>query len=402
QDIHKIVDVFTRQTVVPGYSRMVPLADIEKNDFNLNLPRYIDNQQTEDLQDIEGHLRGGIPARDIDALENYWSVCPGLKKALFKRNRPGYYDLRVDKSEIKSTIYEHPEFAEFIAGMNAHFQAWRKKAAKKLKELAVGCYPKEVIAELSESLLAHYQDQPLIDPYDIYQHLLDYWAETMQDDCYLIASDGWKAEPERIVEQDKKGKTKDKGWRCDLVPKPLVVAKYFSKEQAALDALAAELENVASQLAEIEEEHGGDEGLLAELEKVNKANVAARLKEIKSDPEAKAEADVLNQWLKLNGREADVKKLQKDVEAALDTKANGQYAKLTEAEVKSLVVDSKWLATLDASIHGEMDRISQQLTSRVKELAERYDSPLSEISELVSELEAKVSAHLGRMGFTWM
>lgn len=399
QDIHKIVDVFTRQTVVPGYSRMVSLADIEKHDFNLNLPRYIDNQQAADLQDIEGHLRGGIPARDIDSLENYWSVCPGLKKALFKRNRPGYYDLRVEKSEIKTTIYEHPEFAEFIAGMKAHFESWRKKAAKKLKELTVGCHPKEVIAELSESLLAHYRDQPLIDPYDVYQHLLDYWAETMQDDCYLIADEGWNVGPERILEQNKKGKTKDKGWRCDLVPKPLIVAKYFSKEQETLDALAAELESVTSQLAEIEEEHGGDEGVLAELEKVNKANIAARLGEIKSDPEALAEVDILNQWLKLNAREPDVKKLQKEVDAAIDAKAYNQYAKLNEADVKSLIVDDKWLATLDASIHGEMERISQQLSSRVKELADRYETPLSQLAAHVHELDKRVNVHLERMGY---
>ena len=84
-----------------------------------------------------------------------------------------------------------------------------------------------------EDLLAHYTGKPLIDPYDIYQHLMDYWAESMQDDCYLIAADGWKAETYRIVEKDKKGKEKDKGWACDLVPKELIVARYFAGELEA-------------------------------------------------------------------------------------------------------------------------------------------------------------------------
>ncbi len=400
-DIHKIVDAFSKRLDVPKYARMVPLEEIEKNEFNLNLPRYIDSQTPEDLQDIAGHLQGGIPAVDIDALERYWTVCPKLRHTLFKKRRPGYLDLAVEKAAIKPAIYEHPEFATFIAGMNSHFDAWRKKSAAALKALKAGCHPKEVIGGLSEGLLAHYAGKPLIDPYDIYQHLMDYWAGTMQDDVYLIAADGWKAETSRIIEKDKKGKEKDKGWTCDLIPKPLIVARYFAKEQAALDQLAADLESVTARLAEMEEEHGGEEGAFAELDKVNKANVAARLKEIKGDKDAKDEAAVLNDWLKLNDQESDLKKRLKDADAALDATAYAKYPKLTETEIKSLVVDDKWLAALDAAIHGEMDRVSQQLTQRVKELAERYETPLPHMAGLVTQLEAKVNRHLEKMGFVW-
>ncbi|MEE8455909.1 MAG: N-6 DNA methylase, partial [Limibaculum sp.] len=189
-DIHKIVDVFNKRLDVQQYARMVPFAEIEQNEFNLNLPRYIDSQTPEDMQDIEGHLRGGIPAADVDALASYWAVCPQLRQTLFKPNRPGYLDLAVDKAAIKSTIYEHPEFVAFTAGMNAHFADWRQKSAATLRQMDAGCHPKEVIAALSENLLAHYAGKPLIDQYDVYQHLMDYWAETMQDDCYLIAAEG--------------------------------------------------------------------------------------------------------------------------------------------------------------------------------------------------------------------
>ncbi len=401
QDIHKIVDVFNKQLEVSKYARTVPYDEIEKNDFNLNLPRYIDSQEAEDLQDIEGHLRGGIPQADVEALSKYWEVCPQLQQSLFKRNRKGYLELRVDKADIKKAIYDHPEFTAFIDGMNDHFKEWRKKAAKTLKQLSTNLHPGDVIMPLSDGLLKHYQAKPLIDPYTVYQHLMSYWSEMMKDDCYIISEDGWKAETSRIIETDKKGKEKDKGWACELVPKSLIVARYFAKEQAAIEALDVEQESVASQLTEIEEEHGGEEGLLAELEKVNKANVAARLKEIKVDKEAKDEAAILEQWLKLNTKESDLKKQIKDAEASLDTKAYAQYGKLTEDEVKTLVVDDKWLATLDVAIHGEMDRISQQLTSRLRELAERYDRPLPQMAERVNELESIVYAHLERMGFAW-
>jgi type I restriction enzyme M protein len=415
QDIHRIVDVFNRQLEVPRYSRMVAVAEIEKNDYNLNLPRYIDSQTPEDLQDIEGHLKGGIPVADVDALERYWKVCPQLRETLFKPNRRGYLDLAVEKTAIKTTIYDHAEFTAFITGMNAHFAAWRTTSATTLKALKEDCHPKQVIVSLSEDLLAHYANKPLIDPYDVYQHLMDYWAETMQDDCYLIAADGWKAETSRIIEtkKSKDGKTTkqiDKGWTCDLVPKALLVARYFAAEQADIDKLNADLESVIAKLAELEEEQLGDEDAFSEARtdaeegkegKVTRATVTARLKEIKGDKEAKDEALVLTAWLALNEDETDLKKQIKEAEAALDAKAYAKYPKLTEAEVKALVVDDKWLAALDAAIHGEMDRVSQQLTQRVKELAERYETPIPQMASRVAKLEAKVNQHLERMGFKW-
>ena len=401
QDIHKIVDAFTKQLDIPGYSRMVPFEEIEKNEFNLNLPRYIESQQAEDIQDIEGHLRGGIPARDVEALQNYWAVCPDLKPTLFKEIRPGYFALTVEKEAIKPSIFEHPEFVAFTTSMNAHFGEWRRRSAAMLKALQPGFPPKELISALSKDLLTHYADKPLIDKYDVYQRLMDYWADTMQDDCYQISADGWKAETYRVIEKNKKGKEKDKGWTCDLVPKALIVARYFAKEQAAIDQLAAELDSVTARMTELEEEHGGEDGDFAEFDKVNKGNVTARLKEIKGDKEARDEATVLKDWLDIAKDEADLKKRLKVTEAELDAKAYARYPKLTEDEVKALVVDDKWLIALDTAIHGEMDRISQTLTQRIKELAERYETPLPQMVGLVSELEAKVNHHLERMGFSW-
>jgi type I restriction enzyme M protein len=241
---------------------MVGVDEIEKNDFNLNIPRYIDSRQPEDIQDIEGHLRGGIPVADIDALRRYWDVCPQLRQKLFKYNRPGYLNLAVEKAAIKPAIYQHPEFVAFIKSMNSLFAKWGKRTAATLKALKPGFHPKELIAKLSEDLLAHYAGKPLIEQYDVYQHLMDYWAETMQDDCYLIADDGWKATTHRVIEvkKNKKGekvKEVDKGWACDLVPKSFIVARYFPAEQKAIANLEAESEGLTVQMTELEEENGG-------------------------------------------------------------------------------------------------------------------------------------------------
>jgi type I restriction enzyme M protein len=401
RDIHKIVDVFTRHLEVPGYSRFVPNEEIAGHDYNLNLPRYIDSSELEDLQDIEAHLRGGIPERDIDALEPYWQVCPQLREALFQPLRPGYLELAVAPAELKTTITAHPQFAGFLAGMAQHFAAWKQGAAEQLLALEPSCHPKAVIRELSEGLLAHYQDQPLIDAYAVYQLLLDQWAESMQDDVYAISADGWKAEPTRVIETDKKGKSKDKGWICDLLPKQLLVRQLFADELELIEGLTSQLEEASSRLAELEEEHGGDEGAFAELEKLNKGNINARIKEIKKDPEAAEELAVLREWLELSEEEAATKKALKAAEADLDDQAYGRYDSLTDAEVRELVVNGKWLATLEQTVAAEVERVSQQLTSRLKELGERYGEALPTISERVEELEARVAGHLERMGFAW-
>lgn len=404
RDLHQVVDVFTNAEEHPGYSRLVPheeIADL-KNNFNLNLPRYIDTREAEDLQDIAAHLQGGIPERDLKALADYWQVCPDLRESLFAAQRPGYCDLKVEKTELKTAIHSHPQFANFIAGMGQHFTQWRDSAATSLKALQVDCLPKPIIHQHSESLLAHYEGQPLLDEYAVYQHLMDYWAATMQDDCYLIAADGWVAHTARIIETAKNGKTKDKGWACDLVPKPLIVARYFAAEQADIDTQQTELETIAAQLTELEEEHSGEEGAFAELEKVNKGEVTKRLKFLKAnpDPETTAEVKALKQWTKLDTQQAALRKAIKAAESALDLLAYEKYPQLSKAEVKPLVVDDKWLTTLETAIHGEMDRISQALTQRVKELADRYETPLAEMTNRVAELEEKVNAHLSKMGFT--
>ncbi len=171
----------------------------------------------------------------------------------------------------------------------------------------------------------------------------------------------------------------------------------YLSQQAAIRQRESKLEAISAQLTEMEEEHGGDEGAFSELDKVNKASVTARGKEIK---DAKEEAVALNAWLKLCTQEADLKKAVKEAEAALDTLAYAKYPKLSVAEIKTLVVEDKWLTTISAAIHGEMDCISQALTQRVKELAERYETPLPQATIKVAELEQKVNKYLERMGFS--
>jgi type I restriction enzyme M protein len=251
---------------------------------------------------------------------------------------------------------------------------------------------------------------------------MNYWNETMQDDCYLIAVDGWKAEPYRITIKNQDGKETDKGWNCDLVPKSLVIDRYFHVEAQGIATLENEKEAIATQIAELEEEHSAEEGYFADFDKVNKASVQKRLNELKSQKEKKdkrgnlfntaaeptvdygsmkAEKKVLEQYLKFSEDLATLTRKIKEAIADLDLKTLRHYKTLTVNDIKQLVVDDKWMTSIERSVKTEMERISQRLTQRIKELAERYETPMPQQTNEVAEMEAKVIAHLQKMGFVW-
>ena len=421
QDIHKIVDTFTRQDESdPRYARMVPVAEIAdtKNDYNLNLPRYIDSTEPEDLQDIDGHLRGGIPERDLDALGNYWQIMPGVRTALFQTLRPGFYQLSILNSQLKETIFGHAEFTAFHASATRLFDQWKQASTPLLKGLAQNGHPKPLCETITENLLATFKTAPLLDAYDVYQHLMDYWAEVMQDDCYLIADAGWiaGAKPREIVqvknkegklvwpekEDFKKGKRR---FKSDLIPAALLIARYFAAERDAIIALEAELASIEQQLDETREEQSGEEGLLAEViegegdkQKITAKTLKARLKEIGRDPDYAEERQALEAYARLLDQQAEtkarLKAAQDDLEAKLDTK----YPALSEDEIKTLVVDDKWLATIAAAVQGELDRVSQTLTGRIRQLADRYATTLPQLTDEVARLAARVNEHLKKMG----
>ena len=408
RDLHKIVDVFNSQAKVTRYSRMVSMKEIAGNDYNLNIPRYIDASDPEDLHDLSAHLSGGIPNRDIDALEDYWRVFPGIRKTLFKPARKGYSDGLLAASEVKPAILNHEEFKSFSKQAMRLFDKWTKQVA--LADIKKGESPKEIIHSISEALMATYAKSDLLDRYSIYQLLMDYWADTMQDDVYVITQDGWKAGKmirELVAKKGEKlketpdiivGKVK---YKAEIIPPALITARFFATDKAQLDELQTELDNLSQELESYIEEHSGEEGLLADAQtdagKVTKASVASRLKEATDDDELK----VLKQVKKLIESEASQKKAVKDAQEALDKKVVAKYAKLTTDEIQTLVVEDKWHATLQADIQAEVERVTQQLANRVKELEERYEEPMPDMTKDVETLSRKVDKHLKAMGLEW-
>jgi type I restriction enzyme M protein len=414
QDIHRIVDVFNRQIELPRFSRMVPVSEIASpaNDYNLNMPRYIDSSEPEDLHDLDAHLNGGIPNRDIEALSAYWTVFPALRGALFRDGgRGGYSEACVATQYVKARILGHDEFTAYAERVGVIVDAWRTAHEPRLKALKVNDLPKMVIHTLAEDLLARFAGLPLLSRYDVYQRLMDYWTEVMQDDVYLIAADGWveAVKPRGIVE-DKERKIKEapdltvsrKKYKMDLIPPSLIVARYFAADQTAIDTLQAKQHAAARELEEFVEEHTGEDGLLRDAANdkgtVTTGGVKDRLAAIDGELESDEEREALTRCLELIHAEAEVGQAVRDAQGALDKQVLAKYAKLSEAEIKTLVVDDKWFASVRAAINDVVQGLALQLAGRVKELEERYARPLPMLERDVERFAAKVDGHLKKMG----
>lgn len=414
RDIYKIVTTFNEQIGTdPKYARFVPNEEIKvKNDYNLNIPRYIDSSEPEDLQDIDAHLHGGIPAADVDSMEKYWTLFPNLKNKLFSPLREGYYKLNIEKDDVRSTIYSDEEFNAYADRIDMAFDAWKNEVDEGLRNINESVNIKKYIIKLAEALIAQYADMELVDKYDVYQVLLSYWQETMADDIFILVQDGYGAarETELIIEvtedkKTKKEKQKIKGWEGKLIPKSLIESTFFATERAKIDEAQAVADETQSQLDEMTEEHAAEDGVLSDClndkDAVDMKAVSAKLKELKKNAPDNEEYRVLLEYTELCEKVKKYSKIVKELNTALDGTCKAKYSELTMDEIKELLVNRKWYYTIFEGIKTIYVTTSHAIAGRIAELAGRYETPLPELEKSVEDYEAKVKAHLERMGFKW-
>ena len=311
RDIYKIVTTFNEQiTDDPHYARFVPMSEITgKNDYNLNISRYIDSGISEDLQSIEAHLKGGIPAYDVDGMERYWSVFGLLKNKLFSVLRDGFYQLNVSKDEVRPLIHEDEEFSSYADKIDNAFVAWRSVVDQELRNINAYVNAKDLIVRLAEQILIQFEGVELIDKYDVYQVLLAYWQEVMSDDVYLLIQDGYEAGRELSYEYVVKTKTegdetitivtdKVKSWDGKLIPKSIIVDTYFAEEAKAIDAAEVIVADTQAQIDELLE--GAEEGsAIAEVLENETMSFAKALKAAIDNIRSKIQSDEIDGLLAL-------------------------------------------------------------------------------------------------------
>ncbi len=416
RDIYKIVTTFNEQLMDdPHYARFVPKDEIvKKNGYNLNISRYIDSGIAEDLQDIDAHLNGGIPMSDVDKLTVYWNVFGNLKSKLFSVLRDGYYKLNVEKENIRTAIYDDAEFSSYADKIDEAFTVWRDEVDHTLRSINSDVNAKELIVSLAEKILTAFEGVELIDKYDVYQVLLAYWQEVMSDDVYLLIHDGYLAgrelSYEYVVKTEKKGEEtittvtdKVKSWDGKLIPKAILTFEYFSEEKKAIDDITVIISDLQAQADEFEEEQTGEDGVLADClndkNNLDQKVVKERLKKLKTEEQGGEDYKQLKEYSDLLSKIKDHNKTLKELSALLEQNLKAKYAVLTEDEIKELLVNKKWYYSIYDGIDALYTSISHNLSARITELAERYESTLPELEKEFAEYEAKVKAHLKQMGF---
>lgn len=379
QDIKCIVDAWDAQETIDHYCRLVEWDEIEYNDYNLNIPRYIQPRDTEIQHDIEAHLHGGLPAHDVDEMQTYWKACPSLKVNLFNREANGYYTLKPAKKDIAQSIEKDPSYVSQSGRFSALLNEWKVEIMPQMKAVSQGARPKELITNWAESLLNKGKKHGgLIDAYEVYDVLLNYWADVMQDDCYMIANDGWTYPEVQATKSGKGDKKKAIMYDeivCDLLPVNILLPEYFTKETDEIAKLSAQIEQKQATLNELLEQAGDDED---------------------EQNEVKKSAD----YKKIDKEKSALNKTLKEKRTGLTDALVKKYAALTEDEIKMLVVERKWLASVVGSCEALMQNVTHQITSDVTALAERYEVTLDATKGKVNDLEQEVLRSLKEMGFT--
>lgn len=413
RDIYKIVTTFNQQiTSDPKYARFVPNNEIKiKNNYNLNITRYIDSTVPEDLQDIDAHLNGGIPAIDVDSMEKYWTLFPNLKNKLFSVMREGYYKLNIPTDEVRNAIYNDEEFSDYTERIDDAFDTWKNQVDEGLKNIDDSVDVKQYIVELAEALLNSFDGIELIDKYDVYEVLLSYWQEIMGDDVYLVSVDDYGAArtTENIMgvytSGKKKGQEKIVGWEGVLLPKSMIEKAFFTEERKKINEAQNIAEETQNRLDELTEEQTGDEGYLKDYlndkDKVDAKAVSAKIKELKKAKDNGEEFAILSEYIELSDTVSKQNKIVKELNAELEIKVKAQYSELTDGEILELLVNRKWYYTVFDGIKNLYVTASHNMANRIIELAERYEDTLPFLNAEADELEKRVTAHLERMGFEW-
>lgn len=423
QDIYKIVTTFNSMTEVSGFSRFVPFDEIiNKNSYNLNIPRYIDSTEKEDLQSIEAHLYGGIPQDDIDNIPHFWNVFPNLKNQIFGEYSKGFYKLLIQKDDVHKTISENIEFLEYNKKVNNTYNEWKKIANPVLTNLNSTDSNKEIILNLSEEILEKFSKLELLDKYDVYQVLLAYWNETMNDDVLLIIQDelGYnlakitddiKEEPKES-KKAKKDSAKEKkpkepkiiGWEGRLIPKQIVLDAFFALEQKEIEKAEEKLSQTESEFEEFIENNSDENGYFTDYmgddEKIDSKKITSRVKLLTKEKKTQNEEyKILNNYVDYESSIKSQKKHITELKKVLDDNCRNRYETFTDEEIKDLLVNRKWYKAIDDGIQNLYITVANHLTKRIVELYERYENTLSELTSKLAEEEKVVFGHLTQMGF---
>lgn len=393
EDIKKITDTYLNKIEIEHYSKNVSMKDIEKEGYNLNIPRYIDSFDDEVTQDIRAHLLGGIPKADIDRLSKYWNIAPKLRNKLFNNNKKaGYLDLMVAKDNLNEEITNSEEFINYSVALNKKINIWEQENKDLLYSTNLNSNVKQIINILSDKILNIFDKDELIDKYEAYEYLMEYFNDTLKDDFYLIIENGWI--PKIVFAQDKNGKIKKNEFDSDLLPKEIVIEEYFKEKNEKIEKLNNDLNDLCQKLDSIIQENTGDEEIFKNDEKINEKLIKEKIKE-----ETEDNISTLNKTLDILLSQKELKKDIRTHQEALNKLIIDKYNSLDEETSKDLIINKKWFKSIERKFDDKYEDLIYDLSNKIINEYENYDVTLNQLSEKASGLESLVLKDLERMGF---
>lgn len=395
QDIKKIIDVYLNKESIEKYSRNVTREDIEKEEYNLNIPRYIDSSIEEKEQDIKAHLQGGIPEKDIKKYIKYWQIAPKLREKLFRNNeKDGYLDLAVSEDKVNEIILNSEEMKDYSNKLDKRINKWFENNKDKLSSITYNTRVRDLISKISSNFLELFEEDSLIDKYDAYEYIMEYINETMKDDFYIISDNGWI--PELKYGVDKNGNIKKNEFDSDLLPKEIVINVFFYEENKKIEEYNNELNDLISVYDSTVQDNMGDESLFKEDDKVNEKFLKVLFKESENK-----EKEIIGVLLKNLNDQKDIKRNIKESTDGLNSKIIKKYGELDVNNSKKLIIKNKWFNSINKRIKEQKDNLIYELTNNIIEEYDNYKKTLPELIYETSELEKIVLSDLERMGFKW-
>lgn len=396
-DIKRIVDVVTKRESVEKFSKVVSRDEIRNNEYNLNIPRYVDSSEASESWDIYASMFGGIPWSEIDELKEYWHAFPSLKSALFENTSSDYCKLTA--TDIKKVIKDHNDIQSFENNYYAAFNGFDQYLYDELIDKMDTLNISKTEAVLSLIIFERLKNIPLVDKYEAYQLLDDDWTK-LAVDLEMIQTEGFEAtkkvDPNMVVKKkDGKEQEVQEGWVGRIIPFDLIQDTLLADDKVALKEKENRLSEIASEYEELfesltEEEKEGD--YASEGGFVN-AEIKKALKSDSIEPEIK---EKLLKAAALNTEEKSLKAAIKKETRLLEVKTKDTIEGLSDTQVIELL-KAKWIQPLIKSLMKLPDRIVNELVSKLETLAKKYETTFAEVETEIADTQAVLSAMIDEL-----
>lgn len=395
-DIKRIVDVVINRENVANFSRVVSRDEIRNNNYNLNIPRYVDSSEKTESWDIFATMFGGIPKSELEDLSDFWNAFPNLKSDLFQEINASTYQLKV--SDIKKAVFSHPEIQQFFETSRKVFSDIPQYMREELID-----HINEVHVQREEEKLAQYifkclESMPLIDKYDAYEKLDTQW-QYMQTDIEILQTEGFDAAKQvdpNLVIKKKSGKEVEvqEGWLGHVLPFDLVQKELLADEVNSISNKENRLNDISAEIEELFEELPEEEKEKDFVNDAKDAFVNAKVKKAQNDETLDlAVRDILKQVVSLQNEE---KSLKSDVKSAVDNlqnKTKVQIEQLSNAQVYMLL-EKKWITPFIEQMQSLTQELVNELVQKVEQLSQKYDETLSDIDNEIKEAESTLASML--------